>query len=79
MNEVDSQRPKKNKMAEEKKYTLDWTDYYSHDVLNEVVKLIAGGKFENFRYTFNSRNFAPPPKKKYKIIYNFHGRENKNT
>ena len=32
-------KPKKNKMvAEGKKYTLDWDDYYSHDVLNEVSK-----------------------------------------
>ena len=37
--EVESVRPKKNKMvAEGKKYTLDWDDYYSHDVLNEVSK-----------------------------------------
>ena len=37
--EVESVKPKKNKMvAEGKKYTLDWDDYYSHDVLNEVSK-----------------------------------------
>jgi len=41
VNEVDSQKPKKNKMAEEKKYTLDWTDYYSHDVLNEFLDSLA--------------------------------------
>jgi len=41
VNEVDSQRPRKNKMAEEKKYTLDWTDYYSHDVLNEFLDSLA--------------------------------------
>jgi len=40
--EVESVRPKKNKMvAEGKKYTLDWDDYYSHDVLNEFLDSLA--------------------------------------
>jgi len=41
VDEVEASRPQKGQARSGSGYTLDWTDYYSHDVLNEFLDALA--------------------------------------
>jgi len=41
VDEVEAGRPQKGQARSGSGYTLDWTDYYSHDVLNEFLDALA--------------------------------------
>jgi len=41
VDDVEASRPRKSQERSSSGYTLDWTDYYSHDVLNEFLDALA--------------------------------------